>query len=210
MVRKKPDRNIQKQLRLNSFLVYWRNVLTTTHPNCDYAVLLSGENFDNNVLGKAFVDVICSRKSSGGIAHALSKDLEIVASTVAHEMGHSFGMHHDNNDTCPDNSCIMLETIKHKAQTKWSSSSVKFLESFYQNDFHECLKNKPVKLFESPICGNGFVEPGEECDCGLPKYCDNRCCNAETCMLNINASCATGRCCDLKTCKPHLASKKYF
>lgn len=65
-----------------------------------------------------------------------------------------------------------------------------------------CISNKPTKLFESPQCGNGFVEVGEQCDCGLPDVCKNTCCNANTCMLHSNASCATGECCDLKTCHP--------
>ena len=30
-----------------------------------------------------------------------------------------------------------------------------------------CLRNKPRTLFDTPVCGNGFVEPGEQCDCGL-------------------------------------------
>ena len=61
-----------------------------------------------------------------------------------------------------------------------------------------CLRNKPEKLFDSPVCGNGFVESGEQCDCGLPEYCTNTCCNATTCMLFSNATCATGKCCDLE------------
>ncbi|TMW43392.1 hypothetical protein DOY81_011529 [Sarcophaga bullata] len=63
----------------------------------------------------------------------------------------------------------------------------------------------PTKLFDSPQCGNGFVEPGEQCDCGLPNYCENTCCDPFTCMLHTNASCATGECCDLNTCRPKLA-----
>ncbi|MCP3666613.1 MAG: hypothetical protein GY696_29625, partial [Gammaproteobacteria bacterium] len=43
------------------------------------------------------------------------------------------------------------------------------------------------------MCGNGFVEPGEECDCGLREHCDNPCCNPETCRMYANATCATGR-----------------
>lgn len=53
------------------------------------------------------------------------------------------------------------------------------------------------RLFESPLCGNGFVEKGEECDCGIKELCKNPCCNPETCMLFKNATCATGQCCDL-------------
>ncbi|KAF4527483.1 hypothetical protein B566_EDAN017753 [Ephemera danica] len=71
-----------------------------------------------------------------------------------------------------------------------------------------CLRNKPERLHESPVCGNGFVEPGEQCDCGLPEYCNNPCCNASACMLFANASCATGECCDLATCKPRRAGYK--
>lgn len=32
-----------------------------------------------------------------------------------------------------------------------------------------CLRNQPRIIFDGPVCGNGFVEDGEECDCGLPE-----------------------------------------
>jgi hypothetical protein len=63
------------------------------------------------------------------------------------------------------------------------------------------MKNKPEKLFSGPVCGNNFVEKGEECDCGLPHHCNNTCCDPWTCKLRSNATCATGECCDLDTCK---------
>lgn len=65
-----------------------------------------------------------------------------------------------------------------------------------------CLLNKPKTLFR-PNCGNGFLEPelGEECDCGEPQYCRNKCCNPLTCRLKPNAECANGECCDRQTCK---------
>lgn len=53
-------------------------------------------------------------------------------------------------------------------------------------------------LFEGPVCGNSFVEDGEECDCGLPEKCTNNCCDPVTCKLRGNATCATGACCDLQ------------
>jgi hypothetical protein len=63
-----------------------------------------------------------------------------------------------------------------------------------------CLHNKPQELI-GPICGNGFLEDGEECDCGLKNVCDNHCCNATTCKLAVGADCAVGTCCDKTKCK---------
>lgn len=87
----------------------------------------------------------------------------------------------------------------------WSSCSLEHLALAFEHGMDYCLRNKPTKLFDSPMCGNSFVEPGEQCDCGLPDKCDNPCCNATTCMLHSNASCATGECCDLNTCRPKNA-----
>lgn len=28
-----------------------------------------------------------------------------------------------------------------------------------------------------PICGNGMVEPGEQCDCGYSDQCKDKCCH---------------------------------
>ena len=63
-------------------------------------------------------------------------------------------------------------------------------------------------LFESPECGNMFVEEGEECDCGLPGRCDNPCCNPATCKLHVNATCATGECCDITVLFSHDILRK--
>lgn len=86
----------------------------------------------------------------------------------------------------------------------WPTKHVDSLIEFAKGDVR-CLRNVPQKVFRSPTCGNGFVEPGEECDCGLSAACKNSCCDASTCKLKPNAKCATGKCCDLTTCRPHSA-----
>lgn len=130
----------------------------------------------------------------------------LVATTVAHELGHNFGMEHDNSDCqCPDDKCIMAPSSSATSPSHWSSCSLEYLALAFEHGMDYCLRNKPEKLFDSPVCGNGFVEPGEQCDCGLPHRCDNPCCNATSCMLLSNASCATGQCCDFQTCKPKNA-----
>lgn len=108
-------------------------------------------------------------------------------------------MEHDTVDCkCPpDDRCIMAPSSSTVAPTRWSTCSLNYLLLAFTHGMDYCLKNKPESLFDSPVCGNGFVEPGEQCDCGLPEHCENPCCNPLTCTLHANASCATGECCDL-------------
>lgn len=63
----------------------------------------------------------------------------------------------------------------------------------FKNGATNCLKNVPQKIFDSPTCGNGFVESGEECDCGLPSACKSSCCNPQTCKLKPNVPCSAGK-----------------
>ena len=55
----------------------------------------------------------------------------------------------------------------------------------------DCLTdNKQVTTISGQQCGNGIVEPGEECDCGGTEGCgDNSCCDATTCKFAGNAVC---------------------
>ncbi|XP_058798001.1 uncharacterized protein LOC131668128 [Phymastichus coffea] len=190
---------------LNNFLQYRRERLVKTIPN-DNAQLLTKIQFDEGVVGKALKGPICTYEFSGGVSVDHSNVVGLVAATMAHEMGHNFGMEHDSSDCiCPEERCIMAPSSGSSGPTHWSSCSLEYLALAFEHGMDYCLRNKPKRLFDSPICGNGFVEPGEQCDCGLVENCDNPCCDALTCMLHTNASCATGECCDLKTCKPKTA-----
>ncbi|XP_023035656.1 zinc metalloproteinase-disintegrin-like atrolysin-A [Drosophila willistoni] len=191
------------------FLSYRSKELAITYPN-DFALLLTENKYKdvNNytILGQAFYATICTSTHSGGIVAQQSKTLAEVATTMAHEMGHSLGMNDEyDNCICPDEACIMNGMSKGFNPVRWSSCSIQSLNTSFSKEITDCLRNKPKKLFESPDCGNGFVEPWEECDCGLPDYCENPCCNAHTCKLNSGALCATGECCDLETCELQLA-----
>ncbi|XP_076233751.1 disintegrin and metalloproteinase domain-containing protein meltrin [Calliopsis andreniformis] len=190
---------------LSNFLRYRREKLVQDMPN-DNAQLLTRITFDGGVVGKALKGPICTYEFSGGVSMDHSNVVGLVAATVAHEMGHNFGMEHDSADCeCPEEKCIMASSSGSSGPTHWSTCSLEHLALAFEHGMDYCLRNKPQKLFDSPICGNGFVEPGEQCDCGLKENCDNPCCNVTTCMLHSNASCATGKCCDLKTCRPKTA-----
>ncbi|KAK0162405.1 hypothetical protein PV327_006185 [Microctonus hyperodae] len=190
---------------LANFLRYRREMLVKEMPN-DNAQLLTRITFEDAVVGKALKGPICTYEFSGGVSMDHSNVIGLVAATVAHEMGHNFGMEHDSAEClCPEDRCIMARSSGTTSPTHWSSCSLDYLSQAFQHGMDYCLRNKPTKLFDSPICGNGFVESGEQCDCGLEENCDNPCCNATTCMLHSNASCATGECCDLNTCRPKNA-----
>jgi len=187
---------------LTNFLHYRRERLVKQFPN-DNAQLLTGIQFDSGVVGKALKGPICTYEFSGGVSMWHSEVIGLVATTMAHELGHNFGMEHDSeNCECPDDRCIMAPASSTMKPSFWSSCSLEYLALAFEHGMDYCLRNKPRTLFESPVCGNGFVEPGEECDCGLKEHCDNPCCNPTTCRLHLNATCATGECCDFKTCKP--------
>uniref|UniRef100_A0A182KC48 Peptidase M12B domain-containing protein n=1 Tax=Anopheles christyi TaxID=43041 RepID=A0A182KC48_9DIPT len=186
---------------LNSFLAYRSATLLHDHPH-DHAQLLTAIEFRDNVIGKAKVGGMCSDRSSGAIVRVHTDDVGVQASTLAHEMGHSFTMEHDEDGdcACPDRKCIMTRTVTGLTLQHWSNCSLEQLSTAFGRGLHHCLTNRPSQLaFES--CGNGFVEPGEECDCGLEEACENRCCDARTCRLREGAQCATGECCDLETCQ---------
>ncbi|GJQ69047.1 hypothetical protein Trydic_g15703 [Trypoxylus dichotomus] len=193
---------------LTNFLHYRREKLIKQHPN-DNAQLITRFMFNNGVVGKALKGPMCTYQYSGGVNNNHSPVIGLVATTIAHEMGHNFGMEHDTNEcACPEERCVMAPSSSTVAPKHWSNCSVEYLALAFEHGMDYCLRNKPESLFGSPVCGNGFVEPGEQCDCGLPEHCANTCCNATTCLLNANASCATGECCDLTTCKPKKAGTK--
>jgi hypothetical protein len=187
---------------MNNFLEYRRNHISPIHPN-DNAHLITGRTFGDGVVGKAPIMTICTWQYSGGVNLDHSPLVGPVATTLAHEMGHNFGLTHDTEACgCPDDRCIMAPSSGGlKNPSKWSEcSKQQFADAFHQG-MDYCLHNLPNQLYGSAVCGNGFTEPGEQCDCGLPSDCTNRCCNATECKLFPNATCAVGECCDQSTCQ---------
>ena len=194
---------------LANFLSYRETRLRFDHPN-DNAHLLTNVTFNDNVVGKALYGVMCSSKS-GGVEKVHSDVIGVQAATVAHEMGHNFGMDHDNETECEcvdkDVKCIMSPTSSYSPPRHWSSCSINYLAHTLSKGMNYCLKNAPTSIFEPPTCGNGFLEMGEECDCGMSVNCEkNLCCDPLTCKFTENATCASGECCDLATCSMKPAS----
>uniref|UniRef100_A0A8B9I9Y4 ADAM metallopeptidase domain 23 n=1 Tax=Anser brachyrhynchus TaxID=132585 RepID=A0A8B9I9Y4_9AVES len=65
---------------------------------------------------------------------------------------------------------------------------------YMESPFRVCSIAEMGCLFETTECGNGYVEAGEECDCGFRMECYADCC--KKCSLSNGAHCSDGPCCN--------------
>ncbi|KAM6182247.1 disintegrin and metalloproteinase domain-containing protein 8 [Erethizon dorsatum] len=194
---------------LDNFLS-WRAQALTGRLAHDNVQLITGIDFTGTTVGLAKVSALCSWHS-GAVNQDHSQNPIGVASTMAHELGHNLGMRHDETIPgcyCPvpqeGGGCIMSGSIGSKFPRMFSRCSQADLETFIERPEVDCLANAPDldRLVGGPVCGNLFVERGEQCDCGTPQDCQNHCCNATTCQLAEGADCAHGECCHECRVKP--------
>lgn len=142
----------------------------------------------------AFVGTVCSPTTSGGInVFVENMSLPYFSTIVAHEMGHNLGMNHDGEGCTCDGGCIMGA-----GGTSFSSCSADDFKLLVHKGRGTCLRNVPSHSDVVGIakCGNGLLEDGEQCDCGSPTECKDKCCNAATCRFTPGSECAAGRCCE--------------
>ncbi|XP_016160674.1 PREDICTED: disintegrin and metalloproteinase domain-containing protein 33-like, partial [Ficedula albicollis] len=176
----------------------------------DNAQLLTGKTFGGTTIGMAPLEGMCSADNSGGVSVDHAEQPVGAAATMAHEIGHNFGMVHDTKGCCVEatpeqGGCVMAAATGHPFPRVFSSCSKRQLENYFQKGGGMCLFNLPdtKDLVVARKCGNGFREEGEDCDCGEVEECTNPCCNAHNCTLKEGAQCAHGDCCH--SCKLKVA-----
>ncbi|GAB5578879.1 disintegrin and metalloproteinase domain-containing protein 12 isoform X2 [Prionailurus iriomotensis] len=218
----------------------WRKMKLLPRKSHDNAQLISGVYFQGTTIGMAPIMSMCTAEQSGGIVMDHSDSPLGAAVTLAHELGHNFGMNHDTLErgcgcsvAADKGGCIMNpstgspvpgephaepEAFSHKEAEKlrqdpapdgpgppalpprgppglgsggnsclrtgakglvsvfpfpmvFSSCSKEDLEASLEKGMGMCLFNLPEvkQSFGGQKCGNGYVEQGEECDCGGPE-----------------------------------------
>uniref|UniRef100_A0A3Q4HLP6 ADAM metallopeptidase domain 19b n=1 Tax=Neolamprologus brichardi TaxID=32507 RepID=A0A3Q4HLP6_NEOBR len=168
----------------------WRQKQLRSLPN-DNAQLVTGKSFRGTTIGLAPLKAMCSEYQSGGVNMDHS-DLSVgVAATMAHEMGHNFGMSHDIPGCCQakaeDGGCIMAAATGHPFPRVFNDCNMKELKSYLSSGGGKCLFNLPNTrtMYGGHRCGNEEVS--------------GPCCNANNCTLKAGAECAHGVCC--QNCK---------
>ncbi|XP_045070533.1 disintegrin and metalloproteinase domain-containing protein 11-like isoform X4 [Coregonus clupeaformis] len=185
-------------LTLRDFMKYRKESIKE---HSDATHLFSGRTFQSSRSGTAYIGGICSLTRGGGVNEY--GNVGPMAITLCQSLGQNIGMmwnkeHPTAGDCrCPDPwlGCIMEDTGYYLPR-KFSRCSVDEYLRFLQQGGGSCLFNKPSNLLDSPECGNGFVEVGEECDCGSHVECarsGGACC--KKCTLTHNAMCSNGLCC---------------
>ncbi|XP_037359502.1 disintegrin and metalloproteinase domain-containing protein 21-like [Talpa occidentalis] len=152
-----------------------------------------------SVLGIAYVAGICRPPIDCGVNNFQGDSWYLFALTVAHELGHTLGMQHDEEFcVCGQSGCIM-NAIRVPAERFTNCSYVDFMNTTF--NLGSCLDSPPSqgKIYMLKRCGDGVVEGEEECDCGTIQQCEQDPCCLSNCTLSPGAACASGLCC--KACK---------
>lgn len=150
--------------------------------------MLTFRDFDAGTAGLASIGTACRKEKNSGFVTFLnynqSREMNDTVVTLAHELAHSLGSKHDED--YPDEEChsnyIMSSLLNDTVSLEFSNCSIKAMHSKLEeivgnpdlNCFRESTEDRAVEV---ALCGNGIVEPGEQCDCGYDEWqCNDPCC----------------------------------
>eukprot|EP00040_Diaphanoeca_grandis_P001861 m.19821 g.19821 ORF g.19821 m.19821 type:complete len:990 (+) comp12631_c0_seq1:399-3368(+) len=190
------------------------------------------QDFTGGILGLAYVGVICAKSNSActgsnqcsnNVGITTSLNYGVTSSNIqttlvfAHEVGHNFGMKHDSEcaEFCNANpdECDGDAVANGAGGAYIMSKDAVAGDQSHNNKFSTCSKSTAgarilssgtcfADLKSGSFCGNGVVEDGEQCDCGVVSS-DQDNVNYIALCLELDPCCTTN--CTLKVgneCSP--------
>lgn len=179
----------------------------------DVAFFLTGLTLDDNSVGMAIPDSVCSDRSVGIVKSGKPFEPQQTAASLAHMVAHTLGIDHDEDaqwrnlyhqggcDCTDAYGCIMSIKVLRRNNLHsrmFSTCSQSDLDVSVSMGITSCLQGAPLVSSQfTQTCGNSIVERGEECDCGSAEDCEasDPCCDPHTCLLKYWAQCRSGPCC---------------
>ncbi|NXE09301.1 ADA32 protein, partial [Lophotis ruficrista] len=145
----------------------------------------------------------CERDAAGAVAvYQQDVSLESFSVLLAQLLGRSLGVGYDGSRQCrcASHVCVMSpEALRFNGAKAFSNCSIGDFEDFLKRDRGTCLFDRPrltgTAYQRAAVCGNGVVEPGEQCDCGAVQECLKDKCCSKTCQFKPGVKCASGLCC---------------
>ncbi|XP_071036627.1 disintegrin and metalloproteinase domain-containing protein 10-like [Parasteatoda tepidariorum] len=185
---------------LKSFLTEFTE---RTQYYCLSVAMCFRRDLSSPVIGQAFKPGLSPRRTPGGICQkplvyfnthrslntavvtvksSRTKALPLITTllAIAHEIGHSFGSEHDplNDLACSPGGAGGFYLMYPNSVSTIKPRNAYFSPCSENEIYHTMLSRGECLKEYQQICGNGFREGTEECDCGVSKTCDilDRCC----------------------------------
>uniref|UniRef100_A0A8C3E9N0 Uncharacterized protein n=1 Tax=Corvus moneduloides TaxID=1196302 RepID=A0A8C3E9N0_CORMO len=176
----------------------WKQL--SLEPQVHNIASLLGYRDQGAFMGTAAPGAACQRDAAATVAlYHGNVTLESFSVLLAQVLGHSLGMSSDSSRGCgcPGRVCVMSPEALHFSGAKaFSNCSIRDFETFLKQGRGACLFDRPrLSRRSGAVCGNGVVEPGEQCDCGTAQQCLKDKCCTRTCTFKPKAKCSSGLCC---------------